>query len=141
MNRRKRFALSTVLLCGLLVAGAAWAGSASYDLSWWTVDGGGATFSSGGSYELGGTIGQPDAGTLSGGDFTLGGGFWGGGAAVAPTTPTATPTSTTTPTATPTGTPTTPTATPTSTATPAATPTGTVMPPTNLIYLPIVLKN
>jgi hypothetical protein len=51
-----------------------------YDLSWWTVDGGGQTFSSGGGYTLGGTAGQPDAGTLSGGEYTLGGGFWGGGA-------------------------------------------------------------
>ena len=51
-----------------------------YDLSWSTIDGGGATFSSGGDYTLGGTIGQPDAGLLTGGDYTLGGGFWGGGA-------------------------------------------------------------
>lgn len=50
-----------------------------YDLTWSTVDGGGATFSTGGTYSLGGTIGQPDAGTLSGGSYTLGGGFWGGG--------------------------------------------------------------
>jgi hypothetical protein len=50
-----------------------------YDLSWWTVDGGGGTFSQGGSYSLGGTIGQPDAGLMSGGIYTLGGGFWGGG--------------------------------------------------------------
>jgi hypothetical protein len=139
MNKRKATALVAALLCGLLVAGVAWAVSAaSYDLSWWTVDGGGATFSSGSGYELGGTIGQPDAGTLSGGDFTLGGGFWAGGAAVEPATPTATPTNTATPT--PTGTPTTPTATPTSTATPTTTPTGTVVPPTNLIYLPLVLR-
>ena len=52
-----------------------------YDLSWWTVDGGGYTFSTGGSYTLGGTIGQPDAGTLSGGSYTLAGGFWGGAVA------------------------------------------------------------
>ena len=52
---------------------------ADYDLSWWTVDGGGGTFSQGGSYSLGGTIGQPDAGLMSGGSYTLGGGFWGGG--------------------------------------------------------------
>jgi hypothetical protein len=51
-----------------------------YDLSWNTVDGGGAMFSTGGSYSLGGTIGQPDAGTLSGGSYTLNGGFWGGAA-------------------------------------------------------------
>jgi len=51
-----------------------------YDLSWHTVDGGGYTFSTGGSYSLGGTIGQHDAGPvptgMSGGTFTLVGGFW-----------------------------------------------------------------
>jgi hypothetical protein len=51
-----------------------------YDLSWSTIDGGGGTFSTGGPYSLGGTIGQPDPGLLAGGDYTLGGGFWGGGA-------------------------------------------------------------
>jgi hypothetical protein len=54
--------------------------SSGYDLSWWTVDGGGYTFSSGGGYTLGGTAGQPDAGVLSGGGYVLGGGFWRGGA-------------------------------------------------------------
>jgi hypothetical protein len=49
-----------------------------YDLSWNTVDGGGATFSIGGDYTLGGTIGQPDAGAMGGGDYSLSGGFWGG---------------------------------------------------------------
>jgi len=53
--------------------------STAYDLSWWTVDGGGYTFTTGGDYSLGGTIGQPDAGgELSGGGYTLSGGFWGG---------------------------------------------------------------
>jgi len=52
-----------------------------YDLSWSSVDGGGYIFSGGGAYTLGGTIGQPDAGLLTGGSYTLGGGFWGGGAA------------------------------------------------------------
>jgi hypothetical protein len=51
-----------------------------YDLTWWTVDASGHTFSTGGGYTLGGTIGQPDAGALTGGDYTLGGGFWRGGA-------------------------------------------------------------
>ena len=51
-----------------------------YDLTWYTVDGGGYTFSTGGSYNLGGTIGQADAGLLSGGGYTLVGGFWGGAA-------------------------------------------------------------
>jgi len=52
-----------------------------YDLTWSTVDGGGATWSEGGGYALGGTVGQPDAGVLSGGGYTLAGGFWGGAAA------------------------------------------------------------
>ncbi len=47
-----------------------------FELTWYTVDGGGATFSTGGDFELGGTIGQPDAGAMSGGDFRLEGGFW-----------------------------------------------------------------
>jgi hypothetical protein len=50
-----------------------------YDLSWWTVDGGGRT---GGSethpYALGGTAGQPDAAVWTGNGYTLAGGFWGG---------------------------------------------------------------
>jgi hypothetical protein len=48
----------------------------SYEISWYTFDGGGATFSTGGTYSLGGTIGQADAGILSGGTYTLNGGFW-----------------------------------------------------------------
>jgi hypothetical protein len=50
-----------------------------YDLSWHTIDGGGHTWSAGGSYTLGGTAGQPDAGNLDGGTYTLSGGFWPGG--------------------------------------------------------------
>lgn len=69
-----------LLVTFLLLAGVVQARSGdSYDLSWWTVDGGGG-IASGGPYTLGGTIGQPDAGTLTGGAYTLGGGFWGAGA-------------------------------------------------------------
>lgn len=50
--------------------------SAQFSLDWWTVDGGGGT-SSGGVYSVSGTIGQPDAGKMSGGNFNLDGGFWG----------------------------------------------------------------
>ncbi len=46
-----------------------------YSIDWYTIDGGGATFSTGGSYSLGATIGQPDAGLLSGGSYQLNGGF------------------------------------------------------------------
>jgi hypothetical protein len=52
-----------------------------YDLTWNSIDSGGAIFSAGGSYSLGGTIGQPDVRwRLEGGQYTLGGGFWGSGA-------------------------------------------------------------
>ena len=44
-------------------------------------DAGGYTFSAGGAYSLGGTIGQADAGVMSGGTYTLVGGFWGGATA------------------------------------------------------------
>ena len=64
----------------LLLAGGAVA-QGGYDLSWWTADGGGQTFSTGGGYALGGTIGQPDAGVMSGPGYTLAGGFWSGGTA------------------------------------------------------------
>jgi hypothetical protein len=53
--------------------------AAGYTLDWWTVDGGGATFSTGSTYSLGGTIGQPDSGTSAGGNYTLDSGFWGAG--------------------------------------------------------------
>ena len=61
-------------------SGASTALSTGYDLSWYTMDGGGATLSTGGSYSLGGSVGQADAGSLSGGAYTLSGGFWAGAA-------------------------------------------------------------
>ena len=51
----------------------------AYNLSWKTTDGGGGGPSSGGSFTLNGTIGQPDASApMSGGVFTISGGFWPG---------------------------------------------------------------
>lgn len=49
--------------------------SADFTIDWWTVDGGGGT-STNGAYALTGTIGQPDAGRMSGGSYSLTGGFW-----------------------------------------------------------------
>jgi len=66
-----------VCLAALLAGGAVAQGG--YDLSWWTADGGGYTFSAGGAYSLGGTIGQPDAGLLTGPGYQLAGGFWNDG--------------------------------------------------------------
>jgi len=72
-----------ILIALALLSAAAPIGAQSgrgYDLTWNTVDGGGAMFSTGGGYSLGGIIGQPDAGTLSNGGYTLAGGFWSGAA-------------------------------------------------------------
>ena len=78
----KHGTLLLALIALLLLASVALAQSGGgYDLSWSTIDGGGTTWSEGGGYALGGTVGQPDAGVLSGGDYTLAGGFWGGAAA------------------------------------------------------------
>src|SRR5437763_7486949 len=52
------------------------ASAQSFSIDWFTIDGGGGT-STGGVYTVSGTIGQPDAGKMSGGNFTLDGGFWG----------------------------------------------------------------
>jgi hypothetical protein len=52
------------------------AAPAAYELTWYTSDGGGATFSSGGGYTLGATIGQADAGKMSSATYSLTGGFW-----------------------------------------------------------------
>jgi hypothetical protein len=75
----KRLTRSAAMAFGLLLAFAAFAPADTWDLNWNTIDGGGATFSTGGGFELGGTIGQPDAGpvpVMSGGSYTLEGGFW-----------------------------------------------------------------
>lgn len=50
-----------------------------YSMEWFTIDGGGGS-GSGGGYTVIGTIGQADANTmpLTGGSYTLEGGFWPG---------------------------------------------------------------
>ncbi len=60
----------------LILAGAGFAAylGGDFDLNWYTVDGGGGT-STGERFAVAGTIGQPDAGVMAGGDFSLSGGF------------------------------------------------------------------
>ena len=60
----------------LLTAGVGARVAGDYDIDWNTIDSGGVMRSMGGSFELSGTIGQPDAGPLSGEGLTLTGGFW-----------------------------------------------------------------
>ena len=52
------------------------ANAQSYSIDWHKIAAGGGA-SAGGTYEINGTIGQPDAsGVLSGGTYSMTGGFW-----------------------------------------------------------------
>lgn len=64
-----------LLLLGVSALGL---GAQEFSLTWTTVDGGGVQDSAGGAFTLSATVGQPDAGTSAGGDFTLHSGFWAG---------------------------------------------------------------
>jgi len=73
-GRTLALVLAMALLLPVTIVLAAQSG-VEFALFWDTVDGGGGT-SSGGGYTLSGTIGQPDAGAMSGGNYALTGGFW-----------------------------------------------------------------
>ncbi|CAG0932274.1 hypothetical protein TFLX_02514 [Thermoflexales bacterium] len=82
----KRYLILIALVILTAAASSVWAQAAipaaptaDYEITWYTVDGGGGTVS-GGVYTLDGTLGQPDAGTLIGGSYTLDGGYWHGSA-------------------------------------------------------------
>jgi hypothetical protein len=70
--------LGFVMVAGLMMALVAWSAPDSPSRS---IASGGGT-SSGGSFVISGTIGQADAGLVSGGAFAVEGGFWGGAYAV-----------------------------------------------------------
>jgi len=61
--------------------------AADYEAKWHTIDGGGVMKANGGVYEVSSTIGQHDAGKLTGGVYTVSGGFWVMGPAPPPTKP------------------------------------------------------
>jgi hypothetical protein len=65
----------SILAALLWLAMALLCQSQPYTLDWWTMDSGGGT-SSGGLFSVTGSIGQPDAGAMSGGGYLLTGGFW-----------------------------------------------------------------
>lgn len=66
-----------LVLLLILVSATVATRAATLDLSWYTIDGGGGT-STGGSFEVVGSIAQPDPGLLIGGTFELQGGYWTG---------------------------------------------------------------
>ena len=67
--------MKTITTILSLFASLTLASAQPFTIDWFTIDGGGGTSTNGGFY-LTGTIGQPDAGVMSGGSFTLQGGFW-----------------------------------------------------------------
>ncbi len=77
--KQRSFKLETgwkpVLLCLALLL-CQRASAQSYSIDWYKIAGGGGT-STGGTYQVSGTIGQPDAGgPMTGGNYSLTGGFW-----------------------------------------------------------------
>ena len=65
-------ALGALLLAGLISSASA----QSYSIDWYKIAGGGGS-STGGQYVVSGTIGQHDAGgPMTGGNYSLVGGFW-----------------------------------------------------------------
>jgi len=81
---RRRFALPEqsiictvlALLLSTLIFQPLTASAQPYSIDWYKIAGGGGT-STGGTYQVGGTIGQHDAGgPMIGGNYSLTGGFW-----------------------------------------------------------------
>lgn len=73
------------VVCLLVAGGLAWtlpvhAQQATYQLVQSNV--GPGRSGSSGIYQMSSSVGQPDAGQVSAGSYTLGGGFWGGGVIV-----------------------------------------------------------
>lgn len=68
--------LIVTLFCFCLLLSAFQASGQSYSIDWHKIAGGGGT-SVAGNYSIRGTIGQPDAGgPMTGGNYSLTGGFW-----------------------------------------------------------------
>jgi hypothetical protein len=74
-DQRMKTTISKALLGSALLCCALPALAQSYSIDWFTIDGGGGT-GTGGMFAVSGTVGQPDAGNMSGGSFSLTGGFW-----------------------------------------------------------------
>jgi hypothetical protein len=81
-QRISRIPFATATMCVAAILLAASQLFAQFEITWHTIDGGGAMGTTDGQpngFELSGTIGQADAGpaqAMSGGSFTLVGGFW-----------------------------------------------------------------
>ena len=77
MNILRHIGPAATIILALLASAPTVATAQTFEINWFTIDGGGEMFTTGGDFELSGTIGQPDAaGAMTGGDFELVGGFW-----------------------------------------------------------------
>ncbi len=80
MNNKTAFgnlaAPRRMLALGGVLALSAAASAQQITIDWFTIDAGGIIANSGHHVELSGTVGQADAGRLSGGLYSLSGGFW-----------------------------------------------------------------
>jgi hypothetical protein len=66
----------SILIFAVTLIGILFGWTQNYSIDWYKTSGGGGS-SSNGQYVLSGTIGQPDAsGPLTGGNYSLIGGFW-----------------------------------------------------------------
>ena len=75
---KRRYAGGSILLyfCFLLSVFSFRVSGQSYSIDWYKIAGGGGT-STGATFQVTGTIGQPDAsGAMTGGNYSLTGGFW-----------------------------------------------------------------
>jgi len=74
--KTKFAALAFALVFSVLGLTDSNASAQSYTIDWYKIAGGGGT-STGGTYSVSGTIGQPDAsGAMTGGNYSVTGGFW-----------------------------------------------------------------
>jgi hypothetical protein len=75
--KRKLILLLFLLIIILFVVGQAIAQGTGYEITWWSVDSGGAVAKTGNGYSLSGSIGQADAGQpINGDSYSIQGGFW-----------------------------------------------------------------
>lgn len=75
MIMKTKFLFTLALIAGLSLP-AMMSRAQSYSVDWYKISGGGGA-STNGQYAVSGTIGQPDAGnTMTGGNYSLTGGFW-----------------------------------------------------------------
>lgn len=72
---QRKLTILIIVLLILIPATLVFAQAGDFTVDWWTIDNGGG-MSAGGGFSISDTIGQPDAGDMSGGGYTISGGFW-----------------------------------------------------------------